>query len=160
MSKITIQGHVVEVAEPYTEGHVLSSNEASALNQLQHENIRNNVAAKIKRVEEEEKRTLTLDEVQKMTSAYQEEYEFGVRTGAVRDPVESEAMDIARSTIRDAIKAKGLPLKNFKSADITKLAEKHLAGPSGEKIREKAREVVAARARVAETIDLGGIELA
>ena len=48
MEQIIIQGVTFNVPTPYAEGHVLATNEASALNQLLHENLRNNFASKVK----------------------------------------------------------------------------------------------------------------
>ncbi len=50
---ITIQGANFNAPQPYDEGHVLTVNEASALNQVFAENLRNNFAARIKRSAEE-----------------------------------------------------------------------------------------------------------
>src|SRR5690606_10051928 len=52
---ITIQGHEVSIPVRYAEGHSLNANEANALNQLMLENIRNNVAGKIKKAADEAK---------------------------------------------------------------------------------------------------------
>ena len=49
---ITIQGGQFQIPMPFSEGHTLNGPEASAMNQLFAENIRNNFAGKMKKAEE------------------------------------------------------------------------------------------------------------
>ena len=46
--RLTIQGVDFEIDSPYVEGYSLKSNEASAMNQLLAENIRNNMATTVR----------------------------------------------------------------------------------------------------------------
>lgn len=159
MPKFTVQGHLVEIDEPYNEGHTCTAGEADALNQTRKENVRNNVASSATRIEEKEKRTCTAEEIQKMVSDYAADYEFGIRSGASRDPVESEALDMARAIVKDAIsKRSELKLKDFPAKKITELASNYLAGPSGNTLRERAKAVVEARGKVME--GLGDVQIA
>jgi hypothetical protein len=48
LEDVTIAGEVFKIDTPYTEGHTCTAGEASALNQVRHENLRNNFAKKVK----------------------------------------------------------------------------------------------------------------
>ena len=88
----TIAGLHFKVSSPYSAGHVCTEGEARALNQTRVENIRNNLAAKAK------DGVLTQADVE----AYAASYVFGERTGGLRtqDPIEAEALEIARRLVR------------------------------------------------------------
>jgi len=124
--EITIQGYTFTAPLRYSEGHTLSANEAGALNQTYHENLRNNFASSVKKRVEElygvkdadgkvsvpEDAELTeeqLAELQAEFSTYAQAYEFGARrSGGARtpsDPVEREALNLAKMAIRQALKA-------------------------------------------------------
>ncbi len=143
---ITIAGKPFSVEPRYSEGHVLSANEASALNQTFFENLRNNFATKAKDGGTQEDFT-----------AYASSYQFGVRTGggASRDPVQTEAMNMARSAIKDTIKAKGLNISDYSAASITAAAEKLLAkDPSYLELAKKRVEEAQANAKASIDDDL------
>ena len=95
--QITIAGSVFNVPVRYEEGHELTANEAAALNQTFHENLRNNFAKRVdSRKENGELDSDVKEELQSELDSYADEYEFGgPRGGAVRDPVMSEAMKMA-----------------------------------------------------------------
>lgn len=130
---ITIAGRSFTVEPKYSEGHTLTANEASALNQLRSENLRNNFAQKAKDGASQED-----------FDKYASSYEFGVRTGGGRtsDPVEAAAMEIARETIRDALRKAGKKLTDYKAAQISAAAAKLLEGDRGPSIREAAKRRV------------------
>lgn len=130
---ITIAGRSFTVEPKYSEGHTLTANEASALNQLRNENLRNNFATKAKDGASQED-----------FDKYASSYEFGVRTGGGRtsDPVEAAAMEIARETIRDALRKAGKKLADYKAAQISAAAAKMLEGDKGPAIREAAKRRV------------------
>ena len=150
--EITIAKRVHTVPRPYAEGHVLSANEASALNQVFAENIRNNFASTIK--DHDEAGTYDAASIQAALDEYTSKYEFGVRSGGggrASDPVHSKAMDIARGKVREAITKKGHSLKDFSAKQISELAVGVL---------EKYPEITeVARAQVAAEQALAGIEL-
>lgn len=154
MEQITIAGQVFNVPVRYEEGHELTAGEASALNQTYHENIRNNFARQVK--EGLESGNESLESLQKKLDSYAEEYQFGIRTGggAVRDPVQAEAMNIAKSHIRALLRKKGRKVSDVASSAITDAAKKLLAHPEhGPKINETAK------ARVAEAQAAAGSDL-
>jgi len=127
--EITIQGHVFTAPLRYAEGHTLTANEAGALNQTYHENLRNNFAGTVKKKLEElfgvkdeagkvsipddaELSDEQLTEVQTEFDAYAQAYEFGARRvgGGGRtpsDPIEKEALNLAKAAIRQALKTNG-----------------------------------------------------
>ena len=128
---ITIAGKSFEVSPRYAEGHPLTANEASALNQTFFENLRNNFASKAKE-----------GGTQDDFNAYVESYQFGVRSaGGSRDPIEAEAMDLARESVRDAIRKSGKKLSDYTAKAISAAAEK-LLGKRGDEFRALAKQRV------------------
>lgn len=151
--EITIQGRAFTVPLRYEEGHVLSAGEVSALNQVFHENIRNNLAKKL---------PTDQAEAQKVVDDYSETYQFGVRTGGgggggPRDPVKVEAMRIARKAVETAILKKGLDLKTFTAKAISERAA--IALPNHPEWTEEAKRRVSAQKQLADEtladMDLG-----
>lgn len=126
MEQITIAGHTFNVPVRYEEGHELTENEAGALNQTYHENLRNNFAQRVKDGVAAGK---AVEALQTELDTYAENYQFGVRTGggAVRDPVMSEAMAIAKTKIREHLRKKGVKLKDVDSKQVTEAAKKLIA---------------------------------
>lgn len=148
MEQITIAGSLYNVPMRYEEGHELSAGEASALNQTFHENIRNNLAGKIKKGE-----SVTQAEV----DAYAESYQFGVRSGgggAVRDPIMSEALRIAKKQVGDMIRKKGKKVADYEASAITGAAQALIA--KDPQILELAKQRVAEQQALASD-DLGDI---
>ena len=132
---ITIAGKPYNVEARFAEGHVLTANEASALNQTFFENLRNNFASKAKEGADQ----AAFDE-------YAASYQFGVRTGGggSRDPIEVEAMSIARDTVKDMIRKAGKKLSDYSAAAISETAGKLLGHEvKGQEIRELAKKRVA-----------------
>jgi hypothetical protein len=120
----TIAGESFNVPLPYAVGHALTEGEANALNQTWAENIRNNLAGKIK--EAKEAGSFDAEVFQGTVDDYADGYEFGVRTGGGRtgDPVMAEALTIARDLVRKAIVKQGkYKLADVKAAQITSLAK-------------------------------------
>lgn len=107
---ITIQGTQFSIPMPFAQGHVLNEGEAAAMNQLFAENIRNNFAGKIKVAEEKKEARPGQAEL----DAYCAEYKFGARGpgGPKLDPIEAEARRLAETAINEALKKKGIKLKD------------------------------------------------
>lgn len=139
---ITIQGKTFNIPQPYTEGHPLTANEASALNQTFAENIRNNTAKWI--TDAVEKNTFDQEDLQSKIADYADNYEFGIRVGGRGgDPVATAALDIAKTSVRKALKRDGHKLADYKSADISEKARKVLSDPRyTDAIMAKAKERV------------------
>lgn len=171
---LTIEGLTFQVPEPYAEGHTLNAGEASQLNQVLGENLRNNFASAVKdakakaaeanglmKTDSEGKEVpdiaqvtsdlLDMDELQGAFNEYVTEYEFGVRRGGggrlPTDPVEREALSIATDKVRAAIKAKNITLNSVPAEKIRELAEKLIANNPA--ITEEAKRRVAAAADIA-----------
>ena len=155
MSKITIAGREFQVDPRYAEGHVLNVNEASALNQTFFENLRNNFAGKMK------DGAIPEAELDSKFAEYAASYAFGVRTGGgggSRDPVEVEAMNLARDAIKKGIQnlfASGKSTKkvgDYSAKAISEAAAKLIE--QNPVYREKAKERVAQMQEVAgESVD-------
>lgn len=160
---ITIQGFDFTVPAPYEAGHPLTDNEASALNGLLHENLRNNFASKVKKAVEAagEDGTPDLAALQTELDEYAAGYSFNLRRaggggGVKRDPVSNEAFKLAKDAIYAALKAKGKARKDYTNEQISEAAEKLLASPSGAAIRTAAEERVKAAQSVAQ-VSLDGL---
>lgn len=130
---ITIQGLEFEVNQPYAEGHILTAAEAKALNQVRAENIRNNTARKIEAAKAEAGGDLTQQAITALAAevaAYDAQYDFTLATGGgsprVTDPVEREALSIARTLVRAQAKKEGRKIlkdevEPTSESDITKV---------------------------------------
>lgn len=131
MEQILIQGVEFSVPTPYSEGHVLAANEASALNQLLHENLRNNFASKVKSKRgDDPARNLSPDEVLELQVAldeYAASYQFGVRavrsSGPSLSAVDREAISLAKAAIKEALKKKGFDVKSIDKDELQAKAE-------------------------------------
>jgi len=154
MDQITIQGLTFNVPDRYTEGHVLTANEASALNQTYHENLRNNFAKKVKDAGE----SPDVEALQASLDEYAAAYQFGVRVaGAPRapaDPVGKEAFAVAREAVRGKLREKGI---NPSAVDAKQLGE--LVAGALEKYKDRFYTIAAKRiadreALAAEALDL------
>lgn len=144
--EIRIQGIDFKVPVRYAAGHVLKENEAGALNQTLHENLRNNFA---KRVTDGIEANVPKEVLQQQLDDYAADYQFGVRSGGGGgfrgDPVMTLAMNIARDRVRNAIKAKNLDTEEWPATRISQAA-KALLDTQGEdgKIVQLARQQVEA----------------
>lgn len=135
-NSVTIQGAEFTIPAVFTPGHQLSEGEASQMNQLLAENVRNNFAGKMKARAEKGEPAYTQEDL----DAYVAEYEFGVRkagTGEARlSPVEREARRIARDRISAALKSRNQKVEKEQMEtlvsqlsvrpDIVKEAEKRI----------------------------------
>jgi hypothetical protein len=104
--EISIAGHKFQISAPYQAGHVVTEAEAKVLVQTRAENIGNNFR---KRVKEAGDNHETLKALAAEIAKYDAEYAF-TSANAVRtpvDPVEAEAMRIAREYVSAKIKALG-----------------------------------------------------
>jgi hypothetical protein len=157
---ITIQGLAVEVLQPYVEGAVITAAEAAALNQTRAENIRNNTAKLVKDAQAE----LTEGEVlsdEAMTAlkaaiaAYDASYVFNLGSvGAgrtVRDPIEAEAIRIAKGLVTEAIRKKGHKVKDVAKEKVAELVATVAAS---DKVIEAAKKSLAARSKASLLDDL------
>lgn len=152
--QITIQGNTFRVPLRFAAGHVLKENEAGALNQTFHENLRNNFAKKVK---DGVDAGVPLETLQQQLDDYASEYEFGARTGGGGfrgDPVMTLAMNMARELIRKVIKDKGLDTDQWPAEKVTAAAKAILEqqGDDGKFITVARAQVEAEKAAAAESM--------
>jgi hypothetical protein len=148
-TEITIAGETHRVIQPYEEGHVLSVAEAQALNQTYAENIRNNMAPKLKA--HKDAGTYDADLFQSEVDAYTETYVFGFRPSRTGDPVMREALAIAKEKVLTAIANAGRKKTDYTSEAITAKAHETVA---------KYPAILAeAKERVARSKSLGEVDL-
>lgn len=149
--EITIQGLVVPVLQPYTEGHTITAAEAAALNQVRAENIRNNTAKLVKEASKDlaEGEMLADDVVASLRgkiAAYDAEYIFTLASvGAgrtVRDPIEAEARKIARGLVSERIREQGLKVKDVAKEKVEEAIARVAAS---DKVLAAAKKAVEAR---------------
>lgn len=123
---ITIQGVIFAVSQPYAEGHAITEAEAHALNQVRAENIRNNMASKVKAAKAEleegaELSEATLSELAATVAAYDADYVFNMASaggGATpKDPIQAEAVKMAKAAIAGLLRKKGVTVKAYTETD-------------------------------------------
>ena len=146
----SIMGVTANFPQPYLKGHELTDKEAIALNGLLKENVRNLVREAIKTHLSKGGKP---DEVQSIVDKCISHYEFGAGGGGrTSDPVDKEAVSIARTRIEVDMTAKGQKVANIEGGAkaITKMArELAAADPS---IRKQAASIVAMRQKAVESI--------
>lgn len=150
--KVTVAGKIFVMPLPFEEGHVLNAGEAGQLNQVYHENLRNNIAKKIK--DAVDKNEFDQDTFQALIDKAAAEYEFGKRrTGGPRapaDPVLKEALHLATEAISAKLKAAGKKPSEFNN--LKEIAQKLV--DTNPAFKEKAAQIVADRQAVAaDTLD-------
>lgn len=155
MKTIVIQGVSVEVSQPYAEGHTVTAAEAKALNQVRAENLRNNLAAKVKEIkgDAEELSQEQLSQIAATVAEYDKAYEFSMASAGggsrTTDPLEAEAKAIARQLVSNAVRKSGIKLKDYpkdkfdaKVAEVMELPEVQSAAK--ERLKKKAKLAEAA----------------
>lgn len=140
--EFTIQGNKYVVPSRFDEGHVLTAGEASALNQLYVENVRNNMGSKIKAASEAGE--FDLADFRDKVFEYASTYNFGVRAIAQpKDPVMTRARKLVIDALKTKMKAQGYDLKGSKDR-IEEAATKILADETkGARFIAQARELLA-----------------
>lgn len=170
-TSITIQGLQFEVAQPFKAGHVLTEGEASQLNQVRAENVRNNFAGTIRKAIEEHRKANTLpddaevpvsdldkDELDEKLSKYDDEYVMGVRGGPSGprtpvDPIQREANRIALEKVKTAVKKKGITLESVPKEKMASFV-KQVLEKYPEIIEEAKRRVSAASQIALESLEV------
>jgi len=130
MSTKTIQilGEKYEISAPYVAGHALSEAEAKVLNQTRGENIGNNFRKSVKdalALADETARSAALTKILEEITAYDKEYVFTVSgTHQVVDPVEREALKLAKAAVMAKLKADGRDIKAIDKEKLEAAIEK------------------------------------
>jgi hypothetical protein len=141
--EISIKGVVVEVGQPYAEGHVVTAAEAKALNQTRAENISNAMRAKITALASEDGSysAEALAEIRSMVAEYDAQYEFSLTsTGGGRratDPLEKECIAVARAAISAELKRQGIKVKDVAKEKLDENIEKYKDHPEIVKLAKK-----------------------
>lgn len=168
MTQVTIAKEVFAIPSRYEAGHTINEAEANTLNQTLLENIRNNLAGKIKKLQEAEGFAGLDSKIaegedagktyREVFQAYADNYEFGVRaSGGTRepvDPVQREARRMAREMIASALKAKGAKVKDLPAEKL----EEMIATVAGrDQVQKEAKRRVNASASIGlDELGLGG----
>lgn len=159
---ITINTLTFEVGQPYIEGMTINAAEAKVLNQARKEGISNNMRKAVKDLAGEDG---TYDKAAvakaiEAVEAYDAEYEFriGGNTGrTAMDPVEREALAIARPILHRKIAQAGHKLKDYREQFAEKYDENLAKLAENEKIVAAAKKKVAEKAKLSS--DLPDLEL-
>ncbi len=154
---ITIQGVMFKIPNIYAAGHVVTKQEAEALNQTRAEGIRNNCATLVKKAKEglAEGAELSADVIEALTEAvatYASEYTFSGNTGRLTDPIDAESKLIAAQILDGQIVKNGMTIKEYKEAG--KYGPKLAELMAMESIRNMAVERVRSRTQLAGDIAL------
>lgn len=152
---VVIQEHIFKIPAPFNEGHTCSGSEAQVLNQTLAENVRNNMAKRIK--ESVDAGTFDPSAMQAEIDEYLEEYEFGARRGrGPIDPIEREALIIAKDEVKAALRRNGYKLADIDTADINRLAEQVVE--ENPDVRKEAERRVKEKSKIGNVkLDLGGL---
>jgi hypothetical protein len=127
---LAIDGITFTAPAPYAEGHTLSVAEANVLNQVFAENLRNNFRKRVADSKEKAKKegheSLPQDVLDSLIAdftKYANDYEFAGKRqsrGPV-DPVEREAMKLAREKLNEAFKLKNIDKKTLAEGQFDKM---------------------------------------
>lgn len=164
---MVIAGIEFTVSLPYAAGHVVTDAEARALNQTRCENISNAMRKKIESLRDvpgdkvndkgepimEGFSEEALQKAAELVAAYEAEYSFSM-PGAVRrpvDPLEKEALSIARAEVTRLIKAEGLKVKDVDEAVIEANVEEFA---KNKQVIELARKRLAEKAELSKGLAL------
>jgi hypothetical protein len=154
---ITIQGVQVEVAQPYAAGHTLTDAEAKALNQVRAENVRNNMAGKVKEIkgDAEEFTQEMLNAIGAAVSEYDAAYQFNMPSagGSTRttDPLEVEARRIARELVSNSVRSSGRKLKDIDPEALKAKVEEVAAMPQ---VVAEAKKTLAQKRKLVEASEI------
>jgi len=159
--EISIHEQSFTVSAPYIEGSVLNAAEARALNQTRAENIANNFRKRVKAALDgvpvkEGEAVPTLADITAAIAEYDAIYNFAMPSPGREpvDPVEREALKIAKQAVKENILAAGKKLKDIPEDKLEAAYAK--AAENEEILKEARRRVKAQKSAAASTLaDLG-----
>lgn len=129
--EITIKEVVLKVISPFTEGMVLTAEQANVLNQTLAENLRNNFAPVVSQAKEASGGAdkVNVADLQNQLNDYTKEYAFGARrqAGVAVNPVERIALGLAKDAVKKGLKKKGLEPKDYSAEQMTQMAKDAVA---------------------------------
>lgn len=128
MAELEIGNIVFEVEDNYNEGDTLSAAEATALNGLRRENLRNNFRKAVKDAGDEPTAE-QIDELKLKFTAYAEGYEFAGKRQAKtpKDPVAAKAFQIATSVVKQALRKKNIDIDSLAEGKFDALVAQYAA---------------------------------
>ncbi len=136
-----------------------SGSEAGVLNQILAENTRNNWSTRVGKAVEDATDEAPFDhnKMQADIDEYLEGYEFGVRRGrGPVDPVEREALSIAKELVKAALRKAGHKIADVDKSEIDRLALEAIA--KNEKITLTAKRRVEERTALgADSLDVSSV---
>lgn len=147
-----VQGVDLQFPAPYAAGHALTENEASALNGLLGENIRNNLAKRVQEAVDKAKEAgtpLDVAALQAELDKYAEGYEFG--TSRVTDPVVKVARELAEKTIKAKAEAKS---RKLTADELKDLIEQYIAQDAMMQAAEAEYQRRKAAAEAVDSLDI------
>jgi hypothetical protein len=170
IDEITICGQPFKVPVPdrYAPGETieLTAGESSSISQTFCENIRNNIASKMKKLEGFDGRLADalVAEWQAKVDEYAAVYKFGVRApgggrGPSVDPETREALALIRPAIRKELVKKYGPKHGRSAEAVNEAAVRLLNSPKGERYRNTARQILRQKEDAATDL-LDGLDLA
>lgn len=154
--EMMIAGITFTVSTPYVEGHTVDAAEARVLNQTRCENISNAMRKKIQELADDEGNYTdeAVEAAAAMVAEYDEKYTFNMPSAGGRkatDPLEKEALSIARAMVSAQIKEAGYKIKEIDAEVIEANVEAFAADPA---VIELAKQRLAERAELAGKIKL------
>lgn len=151
-----IHGHTFSLSMPYAAGHSITEAEAKALNQTRAENIGNNLREAIKAALD----AGNVAEAEKIVGEYDAQYTFAMGGSGERrivDPVEREAVKIAKEQIKLSLAKKGRKLSDVPEGQTKETWEEILAAKIEEvaanpAVLDAAKKAVAAKKKQADAL--------
>ena len=112
LKSLMIAGLTFEAPFKFQAGHVLNEAEARTLNQTRFENLRNNFAPKVKASQEGKEGAIAVADLAAEFAKFEAAYTFSVpgaggTSSRSLDPIEREALAIARDVVKEKLAAIG-----------------------------------------------------
>lgn len=147
--EITIQGLTFAAPQPYSAGHTCTEAEASVLNSVLANALRNNFARRVKEYEGTSQGDAVHIQLQREFDSYAASYTLNARTG---DPIERAARRIAQDLVRTALNERGQKPSDLADGVFDSLVAKAALKPSV--LSEARRRVEATKSIVEQSLDL------
>lgn len=154
LKTIQIAGVNFDAPFKYSAGHVLTEVEAKALNQTRFENLRNNFASTVKASQEGKEGAVPADQLAAKFAEYEAAYDFATPgtggTSRSLDPIEKEAINLARDIVKAKLASQGKSYNPPKDAtDEQKEAYKAQIAGAVERVAAKDEVIAQAKKNVA-----------
>jgi ABC-type amino acid transport substrate-binding protein len=123
---ITIAGIAFQAPLRFTEGHVLSANEASALNSLLHREVGAKIKTQIEKLRKNGEE-INVQAFQNILEDLSASHDFTTRSANSFDPIQREAFKILRPLVLNALKKKNIDIKTLPEGKLEELLVQALA---------------------------------